>query len=325
MLYTGSYKAHRMITWHINDHCNFRCDYCLEWIHNKPLSPVNVSGLAEGLSNLGKDWIVLVTGGEPFLEPNFVEICQEITKNHFLAINTNLSLNNTFEFGDQVDPKRTVFINAAVHVAEREKTDQKMEAYIQKALYLQDRGFNIIAYYIAHPDLFHRMNSDVDYLKSRGINKVRIKIFRGVYHGKYYPASLSEEERNFIRTFEADWPEFALLDELPSLKGKLCHAGSRFFFMYRNGDLRRCSGIFTKHGNLFEKTVRFDISPKPCPASNCAALYEGVRNSTSESGKVSFTEGLLLSKRFDQLKNVMTTPRKILTIKEKYITRKALP
>ena len=325
MLYTGNFKDHQMITWYINNNCNFQCDYCPEWLSKKEEPPIKVSKLAGGLSNLGKDWVFLITGGEPFLEPNFQEICQEITKNHFLAINTNLSLNNIFEFGDQLDPKRIVFINAAVHITEREKTDKDLSAYIQKTLYLQDKGFNIIAYYIAHPGILHRMQSDIDHLKSGGIEKVRLKMFRGVYQGKYFPASLTEDQRKFIRTFDADWPELALLDEIPSLKGKLCHTGSRFFFMQRNGDLRRCSGIFTKHGNLFEKTVRFDVSPKPCPASNCAALYEGVRNSISETGKVSFLDGLMLRKRYHQLKNVVLTPSKMLTLKEKLTIRKALP
>lgn len=325
MLYTGSYKNHEMITWHINDNCNFACDYCYEWVKNKTPPPINVSKLSEGLTTLGKDWIFLLTGGEPFLEPNFVEICQEISKNHLIAINTNLSLHNTFEFGDQIDPNRTVFINAAVHIVEREKTDKTLEAYIQKALYLQDKGFNLIAYYVVNPDLLPRMKSDIDYLKSKGIKNVRIKMGRGVFQGKYYPASYSEEQGNFIRTFEADWPELALLDELPSLKGKLCHAGRHFFFMNRKGDLRRCSGIFTKHGNLFEKTVRFDAEPKPCSASNCAALYEGIRNSTSETGIVSFIDSLQLMKRYQQMKGIAEHPRKIMRLKDKIIIHHALP
>jgi len=289
------------------------------------MPPINVSNLSEGLTTLGKDWIFLITGGEPFLEPNFIEICEEITKNHFLAINTNLSLNSTFEFGDRIDPKRTIFINAAVHITEREKIDRNLKSYIQKILYLQEKGFDIIAYYVAHPDILHRMKSDIDYLNSKGIKKVRIKIFRGVYQGKYYPASFTEEQGNFIRTFEADWPELALLDEIPSLKGKLCHAGRRFFLMYRNGDLKRCSGIFTKHGNLFENRADFDAVPKPCPSSNCGALYEGIRNSLSETGNVTFIDSLQLLKRYQQFKNVVETPSKILQIKDKIIMHKALP
>ncbi len=216
-----------MITWHINDNCNFRCDYCHTWLSSKTQEPIKVSRLSEGLRTLGNDWVFLISGGEPFLEPNFIEICQELTKKHFLALNTNLSLNNIYDFADQVDPERTIFINAAVHIIEREKTDKNLEAYIEKA---------------------------------------------------HYPASFTEEEGEFIRAFDADWPEFALLDEIPSLKGKLCHAGGRFLFRTRNGDLRRCSGIFNKYGNLFENKVIFDVSPKPYPSSNCAALYEGKSN-----------------------------------------------
>lgn len=325
MLYTGDFKDHRMITWHINDICNFRCDYCYEWLKNKTPPPINLPKLSESLRALGKDWIFLLSGGEPFLEPNFIEICQEITKNHLLAINTNLSLENTFEFGDRIDPKRTVFINAAVHITEREKTDKNLQAYCKKSIYLQNKGFNIIAYYVVHPGLLGRMKTDIDNLKARGIDKVRIKMFRGVHEGKYYPASFNKEQGNFIRSFEADWPELALLDEIPSLKGKLCHAGRRFYYMYRNGDLKRCSGVFKKYGNLFENTIRFDPDPKPCPVSNCAALYEGIRNSISETGKVKFIDGLQLLKRYQQFKGLVATPGKIRQLKEKILIHQALP
>ena len=314
-----------MITWHLNDNCNFRCEYCHTWLNTITPPPIKVSRLAEGLKILGKDWVFLLSGGEPFLEPNFIEICHELTKKHFLALNTNLTLDNIYDFADQVDPKRTIFINAAVHILEREKTDKNLDAYSEKVRYLQDRGFHTIAYYIVHPNLLHRMKADIDHLKSRGIKKVRIKMFRGVYDGKYYPASYTEEEGEFIRTFDADWPEFALLDEIPSLKGKLCHAGGRFLFMTRNGDLRRCSGIFNKYGNLFENKAIFDDPPKPCPSSNCAALYEGVRNSTSETGKVSFIDALQLPKRRHQLKGLVNSPGKLMHLKDKVIIRKALP
>jgi hypothetical protein len=152
-----------------------------------------------------------------------------------------------------------------------------------------------------------------------------LKIFRGVYHGKYFPVSFTEEEDNFIREFEADWPELALLDEIPGFKGSLCHAGDRFFYMYRNGDLKRCSGVFKKYGNLFKKNVKFDVDPKPCPRSNCAAVYEGIRNTTSETGHVKFIDGLLLRKRYCQIKSVVMTPRKILKLKNNIIRQRALP
>lgn len=325
MLYTGNYKNHQMITWLINLNCNFNCSYCHQQAQNKTLTPINISLLSDGLTTLGKDWVFLLTGGEPFLEPNFIEICREITKDHFLAINTNLSTENIFEFGEQVDPKKTIFINAAVHIKEREKTDEKLQAYIEKMRYLQDRGFHMIAYYVAHPNILHRMKSDVDYLKYSGIKNVRLKIFRGVYQGIYYPAAFTDEQKDFIRTFEADWPEFELLNEIPSFKSKLCHAGRRFFVMHRNGDLRRCSQIYEKYGNLFKKKVNFDSDPKPCPTSFCSSTYEGIRNTGSETGKVNFLDNLMLVNKYQRLKRVITDPKRILQLKDKIIEYKSHP
>ena len=105
MIYTGEHKDKKMITWTINEICNFNCSYCTQW-HNKKegIKPIDISKLSESLHYLDKDWLFLITGGEPFLEKNFIKICEEITKRHYISLNTNLSTTNFFYFADKINP-----------------------------------------------------------------------------------------------------------------------------------------------------------------------------------------------------------------------------
>jgi MoaA/NifB/PqqE/SkfB family radical SAM enzyme len=290
------------------------------WLKDtQKLKPVEITKLTEGLNYLQKDWMFLITGGEPFLENNFVDICYEITKNHYISLNTNLSTQNIFDFADKIDPERTVFINAAVHIIEREKNDLELKLYIEKILYLQKKGFNIIAYYIAHPILFTRIKSDIEYLKSQGVQKVRIKIFRGIYNNKYYPAAYNSEEKIFLQSMEADYPEFGLLGKIPSFYGNLCQAGQKFFVMDRSGNLRRCSSLLKYYGNLFDKSIKYDIQTLPCPLRNCGAVYEGIRNGLPAKGKISPIDRLGVIEKYIRFKRVIKDPKKLIKLKERAI------
>lgn len=183
------------IMWTINNQCNFHCMYCWQSHNNKEvLNPIDLNKLSAGLNCLQKVWVFCISGGEPFLEKNFVDICKIISERHYLGIITNLSTANVYDFADKINPARCFYINAAIHIAEREKRDKNLSSFIDKVLYLQEKGFNITAQYVAHPVLFDRIKSDIKYLKGQGISNVQYKTFYGVHDGKDYPASFSHEQ-----------------------------------------------------------------------------------------------------------------------------------
>jgi MoaA/NifB/PqqE/SkfB family radical SAM enzyme len=293
-----------MITWLINEQCNFQCSYCLQKNEKtNSLSLINISKLTESLQFIGSDWIFHITGGEPFLERNIVDICTEIVKKHYLSINTNLSTNNIIEFGNKVDPNRTLLINASVHISEREKRDVNLVSYIDKILFLQKKGFNVIAYYVVHPDLLKRITEDVLFLRQNGVKNVRLKAFKGFFEGRYYPSSYGIDERKLFEVFDIDYPEHRILDESSRYQGLLCKAGQKFYLMDRNGNLRRCTSLYKSYGNLFDRSQVIDPKPKPCPIAYCSCHYEGLRNCLFLKGSYvsilneSFIEYMFLAKR----------------------------
>jgi hypothetical protein len=94
------------------------------------LEPINLNILSDSLDYLDKGWLFHISGGEPFLDNNFVDLCGVITNKHYLSINTNHSTSNVFDFANKIDPNKTLFISSSVHITEREKRDVKLNSYI---------------------------------------------------------------------------------------------------------------------------------------------------------------------------------------------------
>jgi MoaA/NifB/PqqE/SkfB family radical SAM enzyme len=319
MIFTGVYRNHCMITWQINKKCNFQCEYCFQWKNNKPLSPISPVNLSKSIDFLDKECLIHITGGEPFLEKNIIDICEEITRKHYISLNTNLSTKNIYDYADIIDPARSLFISAGIHITEREKTDVNLSSFIDKILYLQKKGFNIIANYVAFPSLLGRIKSDFAFLKSNGIQKVRVKIFRGVYKERYYPHSFSPDEKKFIEDLDADYPEFEILRKSHVYYGRLCQAGQKFFIMDRNGNLKRCSSLSRRYGNLFNKSVQFDSKPRPCPVKTCGCPYEGIRNITTMKGNSASILSEDVFEKSLKFKKVINNPMLLSRVKEKAI------
>lgn len=318
MIFTGDFRNHNMVTWIVNEKCNFHCDYCVQWQNfGQKLEPISINKLSESLNALQKEWVIHITGGEPFLEKNIIDICNEVTKKHYLALNTNLSLPRVFDFADNIDPARTLFVSAGAHIAEREKRDPKLSAFIEKILYLQKKRFNIIVNYVTHPINFNRIKSDIAYLESKGVQKARIKMFRGIHKGKYYPYSFTSDDIKFMESMEAEYPEFEILRKSHKFYRQLCRAGQIFFIMDRDGNLKRCSSLYRNYGNFLEKSIKYDPKPRPCPLKRCTCPYEGIRNVISAKGSVTSVIGENIFENTLRLERLLKNPKLLKKIKIK--------
>lgn len=97
------------LTWQMFHTCNFNCSYCYSSYEKikkvKNYLPTEI--IATTLKKLGNQWILGMTGGEPLLHPNFVELCEAITKTHKIRFDTNLSLfQKVKDFVEKIDPEK---------------------------------------------------------------------------------------------------------------------------------------------------------------------------------------------------------------------------
>jgi len=281
-------KTDRMMTWQINNICNFNCAYCGKFVKDEPdVYKYSPEHIAKCFDNEGFTWHIIITGGEPFMHRHFLDIAQALTKNHYISVNTNLSLPTVTQFADAVNPEKVILINASIHWDMRQQK-QTLNDFIDKFLYLQQKGFQIVGSYVVYPDALHRYKEDIAYLKSKGLKHISSKVFHGVYEQKTYPASYTSSEiKDISELMDAciEMPEYL---EFYQFKGLRCSTGRTMLSMKPNGNIERCLTDYTPQGNFFEGTFSCPPNDKKCVQDICTCPYQGMLYTYKKRGLFGF-------------------------------------
>lgn len=204
-------------------------------------------------------------------------MCQALTLRHRIALNSNLSTDAAFAFAEAVPPTRVHEIYAAVHPVERDRVEGGWSRFIERFRHLQQRGFPIRAVYVTHPALFDRMERDLETLRAQGVEKISLKVFRGLGEGLAYPRAYTAQQQGLMERIGLTSLERWVLEDDFRLKGALCGAGYRAFPMDPFGYLTRCNTVSAGYGNLLLGRYRLDDYPSPCPAACCGCPYQGFK------------------------------------------------
>jgi MoaA/NifB/PqqE/SkfB family radical SAM enzyme len=270
--------------------CNYRCGYCFispELLGSKIKVYATPEEWRAAFDATGKRWLIHLTGGEPTVYPDFLELCEELTKSHLISLNSNLSRPVVRKLAGRIDPARLSFVNASLHAAERLK-HRGIEDFIGNARFLQDAGFRVVVSVVAAPGIIPALPSLASLCASHGL-QLAPKILRGDFGGIVYPNRYTAEEKRQLLAAvlrARDWYDAAydgwprpsidvfsdddLLDGEPDFRGRLCSAGERFVRLSADGEVDRCnpepgSGM----GNLLKRTLRFAPGPAPCNTKYC--------------------------------------------------------
>jgi len=269
-----------LANWEINKLCNLNCEYCFV-SRKRRRSPAyaghRVETIVDAFNGSGLVWLIHMSGGEPFLQPYFVELCKELTKKHYISINTNLSTPNVNDFADTIDPRKVAFIHCSLHIDERQRING-LEAFTEKYHLLEDRGFKTCASQVMYPPTLKNFEPTFNRLRENGI-AVSPKTFRGHYHLKNYPSDYTQKERNLIQQFQRhdhSHDSIFLFGNL-SFTGLMCDAGKDFVVISYHGIVRRCFGDPTSLGNIFQGKIKLLRRPELCPANICTCPYFGLR------------------------------------------------
>ena len=218
-----------------------------------------------------------MTGGEPLMYPGFLALATLLTRSHYISVSTNLSTPNAYDFADTVKPDRVAWINANLHILEREKSVNGAREYLRKLLFFQERGFDIRMVYVTYPPLLERIAEDITWWRSQGVRKIIVKVFQGKFEGKRYSRDYTHEEASLLRRLGLNNREEEILARRVSFLGRKCQAGYRGFAMDISGNVTRCTSLKEHYGNLFEGTFTPGDFPRRCTARKCSCTYEGIR------------------------------------------------
>ncbi len=275
--------------WHLLDTCNYRCNYCFfgpETLGSKLRMSASPDAWKSAFDATGDVWLLHMTGGEPSIYPDFVELCEGLTARHFISINSNLTHSSLAKFSRQINPSRVSFINAGLHLEERELRSGE-GSFLANASLLRSSHFPILVSLVATPAALERFQDAVALLKPIGLFPIP-KLFRGMLGGKSYPEAytglekkrfgiFARQARDFYRQIIAgmdESPSIDLLNDdrflegLPSYTGLQCDAGDRFVQILPNGDVFRC-GAKDLQGNILDGTLVRRAGPAPCDHQHC--------------------------------------------------------
>jgi len=286
--------------WEINMFCNFRCEYCFipdEKKQNPEYRGYDIEKIINGFNKAGPVFLIHMSGGEPFLQPQFVDLCKGLTKKHFISVNTNLSTKNVYDFVEQLNPKKVEFVHCSLHIDEIERRNL-VEEFIDKCHYLRDNGFEIFVTQVLYPPVLKKFDKVFDFFRENGII-VKPKTFRGNYKYIRYPAGYTKKERGRILKYikiskelskSSELSEFGGLAQLEkeliygelSFKGLPCKTGKDLIVINYDGEVIRCHSEPIKIGNIFEGKINLVKEPKICSAKICTCPYYGLRYAEGE-------------------------------------------
>ncbi|MFA5856478.1 MAG: radical SAM protein [Candidatus Pacearchaeota archaeon] len=273
------------ITWTLDNLCNYDCPYC----------PIPSPEKKEGVKAMNKEKLklffnrihnsnIILSGGEPFLIPDFLEICQLLINNkNKIYIYTNLSSDLVYEFAEKFTPGDIIYIRATLHINEIKKFNSKNK-FIERYNYLIKKGFHVEVPIVMWPPIFKNFEKIYKEFVSYGIYLIPLSFF-GKYKEKDYPESYTKKELKTIKKyFEKTNKDFKdnysnpteILKTKVSYKGRPCLTGIKSFIINPHGNISRCYSDHNSLGNIYsDNKINLFKEIKPCKANYCVCPMEG--------------------------------------------------
>lgn len=269
--------------WTLNLLCNYDCTYCISRAPKEhPLvGRLSPQQYLDFFNSTGKIWLLHLTGGEPFVHRDFLDLCRALTSRHYISLNSNLSSRRVRDFVSTVDPSRVQYIHCGVHVEERDLKKGWRPLRDNVALLLE-RGFPVFASLVMTPAAFADYARVAEEFTPLGVPLIP-KVLRGGFEGRWYPQAYTAAERERFRAFSDQAESLAgaahdptvnpfldrdYLDGFPNFRGIECSAGRLFVSIGYDGKIFRC-GQRTILGNIFERRLNLFSQDRPCDDEYC--------------------------------------------------------
>jgi len=184
--------------WFITWKCNFKCAYCWEVqrIIKGELQPEPYKDYKLWVDawNKIKPEILDISGGEPFLQPDFIKLLNELDPDIKIAITTNLSF-DVVDFVQKVNPDKIISLTFSYHPTQKMSRDQ----FGGKVLLVKNRGFkNITVNYVTWPEQIWQIEENKNYFEKIIGVRFHVDPYAPTPH---FPYEYSDRESRYIQQF----------------------------------------------------------------------------------------------------------------------------
>jgi hypothetical protein len=253
-------------TWIMHYVCNYRCPYCF-YYEGSGWEILKERNLYLPLGEWIKHWqriydkygrcYILLTGGEPFVYPHFLELISELSKIHF-PINISTNSSGDFHSFVQTVPSDRVSLSLSFH-----PHFDELGVFLKRVEFLRKNNFSVMVGITAYPPLLKNFKYYMEMLMPTGA-EIRVNFFRGVYKGIAYPAGYAEGEKALIGLTQES------LDKTKK-KGSICYAGKQSGVLLPDGKVSRCGQLWYNCiiGDFFDPDFSLLDEPGPCPVETC--------------------------------------------------------
>jgi len=228
---------------------------------------------------------ILVTGGEPFTYPNFMDLVSSLSEMHTFGFSTNLSWDIN-EFIKKVN-RLKVEIEASFH-----PEFIGAEEFLKKIKLLKKKDYLVSATVVAYPLLLDKIIKYKEIFKKEGV-RLNLYPYRGPHDSRNYPDAYSESERQLLKKLGLEIGIKAsrgLMDvykltqdgnaQEKKQEGKICRMGQRYAKIIPNGEVYRCCAAVNKKwgdlGNVIKKTFELLDRPGLCPDPMNCTCYKSM-------------------------------------------------
>lgn len=258
-----------VVSWNINDTCNYRCSYCTQRLMpNRSYRLREIEAYLRAFTTLPGAWEIKLSGGEPFTQPGLEQIAAElVARGHVVSIQTNFS----------ATPERlSAFLEAtrgALHLFSASlhleyDTKERFLARYQRVKPYEIYGLRFHVTSVATParvqELYHETRPFF------------------AQHGVVFKVQPEKIDGRLSTAYTAE--ELSLLGEMgghnlsgaiaANHQGRLCYAGTRYLVIKSNGQAYRCypasrQGGRYAHLGSFPDGITLDDRARPCPYTYC--------------------------------------------------------
>lgn len=254
----------RRFTWNIHYACNYRCPYCFfegRWAEYQNRNVYLT--VSEWMKYWGRVYekygrcYMLITGGEPFIYPDFITLIGELSRLHYpINISTNAS-------GDLESFVKKINLERVSLSVSFQPYFEKLEAFLEKVRFLKEHEFSGCINFVAYPPFLKDINYYMEKFNSIG-ERLKVIPFWGRYEDKEYPFGYTPVEKEIVGIDDSWFNQVRKKDSL-------CPAGHQSALVFPDGKVARCGQIGERMliGDFFDPNFKLIDEQLPCAAEFC--------------------------------------------------------